>query len=69
LVPGCGEQLFLRQFEDYRFKPGLFAGEPKVVLFERSANFLVPMPEVEGKPREIRWQERSDDEFEGDDVL
>jgi hypothetical protein len=68
-VPGCGEQPFLRQFEDYRFKPGLFAGEPKVVLFERSQNFLVAMPKIEGKPREVRWHERSDDEFEGDDVL
>jgi hypothetical protein len=68
LVPGCGEQPFLRQFEDYRFKPGLFASEPKVVLFERSTNFLVPLPRIEGKHREITWREHPPDEFADDDA-
>jgi len=54
LVPGCGEQPFLRQFEGYRFKLGLFAGEPKVVLFDRSANFVVPLPRIDAQPGEVR---------------
>jgi hypothetical protein len=67
LVPGCGEQPFLRQFQDYRYKPGLFAGEPKVVLFERSTNFLVSLPRMDAKPRVIIWKERPPEEFEEDD--
>jgi hypothetical protein len=50
---------FLQQFENYRFKPALFAGEPKVILFDRSANFLVPLPRIDAKPREIRWTRSS----------
>jgi hypothetical protein len=68
LVPGCGEQPFLQQFQGYRFKPGLFASEAKVVLFERSANFLVPLPRIEGKLRGITWRERPPDEFAEDDI-
>ena len=67
LVPGCGAEPFLRQFQDYRFKPGLFAGEPKVVLFERSANFLVPLPKMEARPRVITWKERPPDEVADDE--
>jgi hypothetical protein len=62
LVPGCGKQPFLQQFEGYRFKPGLFASEPKVILFDRSASFLVPLPRIDGKRREVRWKEPSPDE-------
>jgi hypothetical protein len=68
LVPGCGAQPFLRQFQDYRFKPGLFAGEPKVLLFERSTNFLATLPRMaDAKPRVIIWKERSPDEVVDDE--
>jgi hypothetical protein len=68
LVPGCGAQLFLRQFQDYRFKAGLFFGEPKVVLFDRASDFRVGPPTVEGQVREVRWKPRSqedDDDIDG----
>lgn len=55
LVPGCGAEPFLQQFEDYRFKPWLFAGEPKVILFERSTSFLVALPRIEGNRRPVTW--------------
>jgi hypothetical protein len=37
LVPGCGAQPFLQQLPRYRFNAARFAGEPKVVLYDRSA--------------------------------
>ena len=43
-VPDCGAHKFLQQFEGYRFKPARFAGEPKVILFDRAGGFLVRMP-------------------------
>jgi hypothetical protein len=54
-VPGCGAQPFLQQFRDYRFKPSLFFGEPKVVLFDRSTDFRVTPPKIEGQAREVEW--------------
>lgn len=68
LVPGCGAQPFLQQFARYRFKPGLFAGEPKVILFDRSANFLVPLPNIDAKPREVKWTPRTRDVDVDDDA-
>jgi hypothetical protein len=41
LVPGCGAQPFLQQFEGYRFNPARFGGEPRVTLFDRDSGFLV----------------------------
>lgn len=47
-VPRCGEQLFLQQFANYRFRRGQFAiDEPKVVLFDRASRFLVRPPRIE----------------------
>lgn len=65
LVPGCGAQPFLQQFRNYRFNLGRFAGEPKVILFERSATFLVGLPNIDAKPREVRWIHTAPDD---DDV-
>jgi hypothetical protein len=59
-VPGCGAHPFLQQFADYRFNPGRFAGEPKVMLFDRDSGFLVRMPRIEGQVCEVRWRERAD---------
>jgi hypothetical protein len=44
LVPGCGSQPFLQQFERYRFNPARFEGEPKVILFDRTGGYLAPIP-------------------------
>jgi hypothetical protein len=57
LVPGCGAHAFLQQFEGYRFRPAQFAGESKVILFDRAGGFLVRLPRIEGKLREVRWRE------------
>jgi hypothetical protein len=59
-VPGCGADPFVRQFADYRFNPGRFAGEPRVVLFDRDSGFLVRMPRIEGQVREVKWREQED---------
>ena len=56
LVENCGAQPFLRQFEDYQFRAGQFQSEPKVVLFDRAAGFLVRPPEMDAKP--ARWVRR-----------
>jgi hypothetical protein len=66
-VPGCGAQPFLQQFRSYRFKPGLFAGEPKVILFDRSSSFLVSLPNIDVAPREVKWTPRSADQSGSDD--
>ncbi|HEY6344781.1 MAG TPA: hypothetical protein VIY49_25065 [Bryobacteraceae bacterium] len=57
-VPGCGAQPFLQQFARYYFNPALFSAAPKVILFDRAAGFLVPLPEIDAKPREVRWTPR-----------
>jgi hypothetical protein len=44
LVPGCGAQPFLQQFEKYRFHPAQFEDAPKVTLLDRTSGFLVRMP-------------------------
>lgn len=60
LVPDCGADPFLRQFAGYRFNPGRFAGESRVMLFDRDSGFLVHMPRIEGQVREVKWRERED---------
>jgi hypothetical protein len=54
-VPGCGAEPFLQQFAEYHFNPARFAAEPKVVLFDRSASFVVPPPRIEGNRRKVMW--------------
>lgn len=49
-VPGCGAQPFLQQFDDYQFHPAQFEVEPKVILFDRAAAFLVRPPRIDAKP-------------------
>lgn len=51
LVPGCGAQPFLRQFEKYWFNPGQFEAEPKVILFDRATGFLVRSSLADDDPR------------------
>jgi hypothetical protein len=68
LVPGCGAQPFLQQFRDYRLEPARFAGLPKVMLFDRSAGFLVAPPRIDGTPRELKWTRRSPGDDMDDDV-
>ncbi len=46
-VPGCGKVPFLRRLDSYRFRDEQFAVEPKVVLFDRAARYLAPLPEIE----------------------
>ncbi len=53
LVPGCGAQPFLRQFEKYRFNRGRFEGEPRVTLFDRAVGFLVRLPRIGAAPARI----------------
>jgi hypothetical protein len=55
-VPGCGAQPFLQQFERYHFKPTLFSGAAKVMLFDRAAGFLVSLPKIDAKLREVKWR-------------
>jgi hypothetical protein len=57
-VPGCGAQPFLQQIAGYRFRPAIFTAAPKVILFDRTAGFLVPLPQIDAKPREVRWTPR-----------
>jgi hypothetical protein len=70
LVPGCGAQPFLRQFGGYRFTPALFMPAFKVILFDRAAGFLVPLPKIDAKPREVNWTpgEPSDSGLTDEDV-
>ena len=70
LVPGCGVQPFLQQFAGYRFKPALFTAAPKVILFDRAAGFLVPLPKIDAKPREVKWtpRESGDSGFTDEDL-
>jgi hypothetical protein len=62
LVPGCGAQPFLQQFEKYRFNPGRFDFEPKSVLFDRTAGFLVKPPRIDAKPARIVPPRGDDDD-------
>jgi hypothetical protein len=32
-----------------------------VILFDRSEGFLVPLPKIEAKPREVKWTPRESD--------
>jgi hypothetical protein len=69
-VPGCGSQPFLQQFARYHFNPALFSAGLKVILFDRAAGFLVPLPRIDAKPREVRWtpREPGDTDITDDDV-
>ena len=49
--PNCGAKPFLQQFQRYRFNPGQFEYEPKVILFDGASGFVVRKPKIEGKPR------------------
>jgi hypothetical protein len=40
----------LQQFDDYQFHPAQFEVEPKVILFDRAAAFLVRPPRIDAKP-------------------
>jgi len=66
LVPGCGAQPFLQQFEKYRFNPARFEGEPKVTLFDRASGFLVRPPRIDAKPARFVPRARKADEDFGD---
>jgi hypothetical protein len=68
LVPGCGAQPFLQQFERYRFNSAQFEGEPKVTLFDRAGGFLVRPPLIDAKPARFVPRARKDDEDFDDDV-
>jgi hypothetical protein len=57
LVPNCGAHLFLRQLAGYRFSPGRFEGESRVMLFDRESGFLVRMPRIEGQVRKVGWRD------------
>jgi hypothetical protein len=46
-APQCGASRFLQQFEGLEFQTGRFQAEPKVLLFDRAAGFLVREPELE----------------------
>lgn len=50
LVPGCGAQTFLQQFNRFRFNRPQFEGEPKITLFDRASGYLVRAPRMEVKP-------------------
>ncbi len=62
LVPGCGAQPFLQQFERYRFNSAQFEGEPKVTLFDRTSGFLVRPPRIDAKPARFVRRAREVDE-------
>jgi hypothetical protein len=49
LVPGCGAQPFLQQFQNYRFNPARFEAAPKVILFDRATGFLVRAPRMDSR--------------------
>jgi hypothetical protein len=63
LVPGCGAQPFLQQFERYRFNPAQFEGESKVILFDRASGFLVRPPLIDATPTRIVHRPRKGDDF------
>jgi hypothetical protein len=62
LVPGCGAQPFLQQFERYRFNAARFEGEPKVTLFDRASGFLVRPPRIDAKPARFVHRPKNEDE-------
>jgi hypothetical protein len=65
LVPGCGAEPFLQQFERYRFNSARFEGEPKVTLFDRASGFLVRPPRIDAKPaRFVRRAREVDEDFD-----
>ena len=69
LVPGCGAQPFLQQFERYGFNAAQFDGEPKVTLFDRASGFLVRPPRIDAKPaRFVRRPREVDEGFDDKDV-
>ena len=69
LVPGCGAQPFLQQFEKYRFHSARFEGEPKVTLFDRASGFLVRPPRIDAKPARFVRRARKDHEgFDDENV-
>ena len=72
LVPGCGAEPFLQQFDDYRFDQARFEREPKVVLLDRAAGFLVHAPRTVdvNPPTIINWIDPFDGEegITGDDI-
>lgn len=52
LVPGCGKELFLRQFRHYKWRPKVLADDRCIPLFDRSSNLrrkaaLLPLPGVD----------------------
>jgi hypothetical protein len=61
-VPNCGAKPFLQQFQRYRFNPGQFEYEPKVILFDKASGFLVNKPKIEGKLRMIVSRSVKDDD-------
>jgi hypothetical protein len=63
LVPGCGAQPFLQQFQRYRFNSAQFEGEPKVILFDRPSGFLVRPPRIDATPTRIVHRPRKGDDF------
>jgi hypothetical protein len=68
LVPGCGAQPFLQQFERYRFNSAQFEGEPRVTLFDRTIGFLVRPPRIDAKPaRFVRCARKADEGFDDED--
>jgi hypothetical protein len=69
LVAGCGAKPFLQQLEKYRFSAARFAGEPRVVLFDRTSGFIVRPPRMDAKPARIVYRAReSDPEWDDSDV-
>lgn len=67
LVPGCGAQLFLQQYEKYRFKAAQFEAAPKVILFDRAGGFLVRPPRIDATPTRIVHRARRDEEGRNED--
>jgi len=60
----------LQRVDRYRFKPTLFSGAPKVILFDRAAGFLVSLPKIDAKLREVKWRgSQADDAGITDDDL
>ena len=67
-VPGCGDELFLQQFQGYRFNPPRFEGELRVILFDRATGFVVRPPRMDAKPPRFVRRSREDDAAPDDDV-
>ena len=60
LVPGCGSEPFLRQFEKYSFNPAQFERAAKVTLFDRASGFLVHPPRIEAMPTRFAHRARNE---------